>query len=349
MRCVSNGCTHASTSIFSAAVVKHFDDFQEDQFDFHAYCIRKVTLRAYTEVLRFEDNIWSENYYFTAADGIIRIYLHLYDNPSILQEDKEPDYSTMSAAERKKAKAVARKKRAQAEKKAAEKKKAEAEDNDGNNNNNSNKKKAKSSPMDEDPEGKELLKLDPLGEAKKYSAILSKHCPSRLATWAIQYDVAIRRKKWLLALQALFKMRQLDEFHGDFFSRTVDFSLRICTFGEQNGVVATVLNEEFPNLLHGKSIKEFVAEAAAKIRSDPLASLPYRVAVTQGLVKTELEPVSAAAQLILQGGISSKGVTVESCGAALKALKALGAEAEPALNQWTTLVKDRFPLASDLS
>ena len=24
------------------AITKHFDDFQEDQFDFHGYCIRKV-------------------------------------------------------------------------------------------------------------------------------------------------------------------------------------------------------------------------------------------------------------------------------------------------------------------
>ena len=71
----------------AAAVVKHFDDFHEDQFDFHAYCVRKVTLRAYTEVLRFEDNLWGEDYYFTAAEGIIRIYLHLHDNPSIMEED----------------------------------------------------------------------------------------------------------------------------------------------------------------------------------------------------------------------------------------------------------------------
>ncbi len=28
-------------------VEKHFADFDEDQFDFHSYCIRKMTLRAY--------------------------------------------------------------------------------------------------------------------------------------------------------------------------------------------------------------------------------------------------------------------------------------------------------------
>lgn len=34
------------------AVEKHFADFAEDQFDFHGYCVRKGTLRAYVDVLR---------------------------------------------------------------------------------------------------------------------------------------------------------------------------------------------------------------------------------------------------------------------------------------------------------
>ncbi|RLN73598.1 hypothetical protein BBJ28_00026180, partial [Nothophytophthora sp. Chile5] len=34
------------------AVEKHFNDFIEDQFDFHTYCIRKMTLRAYLQMLR---------------------------------------------------------------------------------------------------------------------------------------------------------------------------------------------------------------------------------------------------------------------------------------------------------
>ena len=31
---------------------KHFTDIVEDQFDFHTYCIRKMTLRAYVRMLR---------------------------------------------------------------------------------------------------------------------------------------------------------------------------------------------------------------------------------------------------------------------------------------------------------
>ena len=34
------------------AVDKHFADIMEDQFDFHSYCLRKMTLRAYLRMLR---------------------------------------------------------------------------------------------------------------------------------------------------------------------------------------------------------------------------------------------------------------------------------------------------------
>lgn len=45
------------------ATVKHFDDFVEDQFDFHAYCVRKMTLRAYVQMLRMEDSIHKNIFY----------------------------------------------------------------------------------------------------------------------------------------------------------------------------------------------------------------------------------------------------------------------------------------------
>ena len=38
-------------------VEKHFVDIVEDQFDFHPYSMRKMTLRAYIGLLRLEDSI----------------------------------------------------------------------------------------------------------------------------------------------------------------------------------------------------------------------------------------------------------------------------------------------------
>lgn len=196
-----NHSNHApSLSCVAGAVVKHFEDFHEDQFDFHSYCVRKVTLRAYIDVLRYEDHLWGEPYYARAAEGIIGIYLHLFDNPSITAGEDEPDYSKMTAAQKKKAKAIARKKKKAAEKKAEEEEEQRSKEQEANEN---GKKKDHQEPIIKDPDldGKELLKKDPLQEAKNYSATLAKHSPKRLSTWILQYDVSIRRGKALLAMQ----------------------------------------------------------------------------------------------------------------------------------------------------
>jgi N-alpha-acetyltransferase 15/16, NatA auxiliary subunit len=51
------------------AVERHFEDMIEDQFDFHTYCLRKATLRAYVKMLRMEDNLRSHAYFERAATG----------------------------------------------------------------------------------------------------------------------------------------------------------------------------------------------------------------------------------------------------------------------------------------
>uniref|UniRef100_A0A3N7EI63 Uncharacterized protein n=1 Tax=Populus trichocarpa TaxID=3694 RepID=A0A3N7EI63_POPTR len=54
------------------AVEKHYADITEDQFDFHSYCLRKMTLRAYVAMLKFQDRLHSHAYFHKAAAGAIR-------------------------------------------------------------------------------------------------------------------------------------------------------------------------------------------------------------------------------------------------------------------------------------
>lgn len=79
---------------------KIFDDIYDDQFDFHGYCLRKMTIRAYIKyvyctfiilvdtyfdasfrMLRFEDNLRQHHYYITAAKGAVEAYLAIADKP----------------------------------------------------------------------------------------------------------------------------------------------------------------------------------------------------------------------------------------------------------------------------
>lgn len=61
--------------------IQHFVEIIEDQFDFHTYCMRKMTLRAYVGLLRLEDVLRSHPFFFSAARCAIQVYLHLYDHP----------------------------------------------------------------------------------------------------------------------------------------------------------------------------------------------------------------------------------------------------------------------------
>merc|ERR1712110_1407940 len=58
---------------------KHFNDIAEDQFDFHNYCLRKTTLKAYVAMLRMQERLYSHKHYRRAGKDAIKIYLELYD------------------------------------------------------------------------------------------------------------------------------------------------------------------------------------------------------------------------------------------------------------------------------
>ncbi|KAH6936356.1 hypothetical protein HPB50_016349 [Hyalomma asiaticum] len=62
-------------------VDRHFSEIMEDQFDFHTYCMRKMTLRAYVSLLRLEDVLRAHPFYFKAARVAIQVYLQLHDHP----------------------------------------------------------------------------------------------------------------------------------------------------------------------------------------------------------------------------------------------------------------------------
>lgn len=61
--------------------MQHFTEIIEDQFDFHTYCLRKMTLRSYVDLLRVEDVLRNHPFYVKAAHCAINVYLRLHDKP----------------------------------------------------------------------------------------------------------------------------------------------------------------------------------------------------------------------------------------------------------------------------
>ncbi|KAJ8901283.1 hypothetical protein NDN08_007132 [Rhodosorus marinus] len=183
------------------AVERHFDDFIEDQFDFHTYCLRKETMRSYVNLLLVEDEIRSSKYFTRAAKAAIRLHIDLHDNPQ--QKDGSAEQAAalanLSVAERKKAQSKLRKSQA---------KKAAAEELKKKDNGKADGKKGKGGGdgwMETDPDGSELLKgiKDHMVEAARLLRELEKYAPRDVETHELAFEVAIRRNKYLQALRAV--------------------------------------------------------------------------------------------------------------------------------------------------
>ena len=61
------------------AVVKNFDIFYNDQYDFHSYCLRRGTPRDYIDTLKWEDKIHSTPIFTRALKGLSDLYFEIYE------------------------------------------------------------------------------------------------------------------------------------------------------------------------------------------------------------------------------------------------------------------------------
>lgn len=276
--------------------------------------------------------------------------MNLFDNPPKKEDEKiEPDYSKMTPAERKKAKAQLRKKKKKAEKKAEEEaKKAEeaAKEKKGG------KGGAASppTPKDDDPNGKKLLEMDSLEQAKKYVTTLVKNAPTRLSTWLYQYDVAIRRNKYFIALQALNKANRIGSYidNGEIFTRMVNFAT-LDIKAHNNADLQKVFESEKLSLFKGKSLSNFVRDTATSIKEGPNGSnLAARAAVAKAMTTIDSTDVKDACDIITGEGLNVQGVNLPICVECIDYLKGLGNSDEyvkEARDKWIALVKNRYYLS----
>lgn len=167
-----------------------FDTWTEDQFDFHSFSFRKGMIRAYVDMIRWEDTIRKHPFYSRTAESAVKLLTMLHDKPEL---SGRPVNGKADSAADKKAAAKARKaaEKEEADKKAAAAKKPnpppKAEDE-------GEKKKE-----DQDPLGVELLKQvgeKPLDEAMKYLTPLLELSPENVGSQTAGFEVYIRRSKF---------------------------------------------------------------------------------------------------------------------------------------------------------
>lgn len=241
-------------------VSKHFDDFCDDQLDFHSYCLRKLTLRAYVDTLRTQDS-WKKHQFFErAATSAIKLYLSMYDNPKLVQENikvlrklgdapmssleskctgnnnsggclnDQVDESKMTPSELKKYKSKLRRevarKAAEAGGVSIDKKDTKGDKKNQNNNNSKDEGGETSSKVDNDPHGLKYIEdIDQkkafLDECARFLTPLTSFSGNKLESQLLAIQVYTRQFKFLPALKALKLARKIDENDSRLFYSTV--------------------------------------------------------------------------------------------------------------------------------
>ncbi|KAI5301450.1 hypothetical protein KEM55_001724, partial [Ascosphaera atra] len=186
-------------------VFEIFDTWSEDQFDFHHFSLRKGMIRAYIDMLRWEDHLRDHPFYVRAAKSALKAYLLLHDEPKLaFGPDGVDPNETMSEADKKKAAKKARKEKERADAEAAAKKAAAT----------SKSSDADEKKVDEDPNGEKLVHTeDPLGAAVKVLSPLLKLDLKDVEVQTLGFDVFLRQNKPLLALKCLLAAHAIDPSH----------------------------------------------------------------------------------------------------------------------------------------
>lgn len=179
-----------------------FEVWQEDQFDFHAFSLRKGQIRAYMDMMRWEDRIREHPFYSRAALSAVDVYISIYDRP-LSNGTNGSNENEDDAIERKKAAKKARKEAQKAEREALAKKNEPnkvARDGDGD-----LKKK------DDDPEGTKLAATtEPMVDAMKFLTPLLQFSPKNIDVQIAGFEVYIRRCKFQTTPSRVFLLTHID-------------------------------------------------------------------------------------------------------------------------------------------
>lgn len=203
---------------------KTVQDIYDDQLDFHSYCMRKMTLRTYTDTVRFEDGIFAHPASIAAAEGAIRLHVKLHDTRAAAAAAPPADAaggSQLSEEEQRKAAQKARKAEARAAEARAAEPKAPPPKQPANDD-------PDAPPRDPDPYGEALAaSASPLQDAHRFARMLQEAAPRHLGTWLSVFELALREQRWRLALRALAQGYAIDAASPALHVKFVRFHLAL--------------------------------------------------------------------------------------------------------------------------
>lgn len=317
-------------------IEKHFDEITEDQFDFHTYCMRKMTLRAYVRLLRLEDVLRSHKFYFKTAKLAIECYVRLHDKPLVSSnENAVTDTSKLSPKDLKNLHSKERRK----EKKYQENKKDSKEKKE-------NDKKAdvlKDPPLDADA----LCRVsDPLDQALRFLRPLQNLASNRIETHLLAYEVFSRKSKRLLMLQSVKRAHTIDPNHPTLHEHLVKLAVKVSESTDMKESISAVFERELKTLLGSKDMKQFNAD----FLEENSRSLLHRLSGCRMLCLLDPTKVDDALALITDLADNLEDRTLENCTLIYNTLlEGTFGECSDLTREYFLKCRSLFPLASVFS
>ncbi|KAK1175482.1 N-alpha-acetyltransferase 15, NatA auxiliary subunit-like [Acipenser oxyrinchus oxyrinchus] len=292
-------------------IERHFVEITDDQFDFHTYCMRKMTLRSYVDLLKLEDVLRRHPFYFKAARTAIEIYLTLHDNP-LTDEHKELEADTANLSDKELKKLRNKQRRAQ--------KKAQLEEEKKNAEKEKQLKNQKKKKEDDDEEiggpkeeliPDKLAKVEnPLEEAIKFLTPLKNLVKNKIETHLLAFEIYFRKEKFLLMLQSMKRAFAIDPHHPWLHQCLVRFFKAVSENKDLPESVLTVLKQEMRRLFGETCAKSF-NEAFLRKHS---TSIPHRVAAAKMMYYLDSSTEKKAIELAtaLDESLNNRSVVIST-------------------------------------
>ncbi|KAF2995813.1 hypothetical protein E8E13_001290 [Curvularia kusanoi] len=240
------------------AIADIFDVWHEDQFDFHSFSLRKGQIRAYMDMIRWEDHLRNHPFFTRAAINAVKIYIKLADDPK-LANPNELDFSKLDPTERKKAEKKAKKERERKEKEEADRKAAAAAKATAKADDEDKKKE------DTDPTGEKLLQTkEPLEAAQRFLKPMLELSTKIVEAQNIGFEVYLRSQKYLLALKCLQAARELDPENAQAHEQSVRLRQALGKAPSLPAEVSQVLTDTFTTPSPSTDLKAYNDDFAAK-------------------------------------------------------------------------------------
>lgn len=345
------------------AIEKHFSDFIEDQFDFHAFSMRKTTLRAYLDMIETSDTILAHKFFQRAGQNVLEIMLKRLNLLATKDETPEVDpTSTMTAAERKKEK--------NKQKKLAKKEESAAaaivpalggpEEKKGSN------KKASNVVADDDPVGSKILEKDILDEAVRWCHLLTKggHCKDPL-TLALVCEVMLKKNKYIIALRCLTSGFKIDSNHPQLNYQLIQFTRQFYSHvglisspasGDRKALVSViedVVREKLSILLSGEGeavLNSYIENYLAKIQNNSISVTLFHRLIGAKIIasgsSSNTEPLQnqqRAVSFLFDQFWNVRGINYKNVLKVFQVLESEFRSVEGATNTFKEQIQSKFP------